>query len=639
MTRTLPPERHQAAGSPTSRLFPVRLLAAGALALGGAGLSGCLSPSPQKLTPAYGEEQRYLGGRPPQVGLALSGGGTRSASFCIGILKGLHQQGVLEQVDAISSVSGGSYASYWFYSQSYHAYCLREEMGIREDVGSDTRRPCRPDDLFVSDFEFRPDPNFPDRTNLDSPDRYRFQRALAYSSRISDYRHEPTIFNTYVANPSVLFFNFCWQIVSMPIHWVTNGVFDWEVESGIFSPARSAYRHGLERSYGYVPTDPSLRRYLRDPCRLGKADGEADAPPTMAEFLAQARHDGCRIPYFIINTTGGNGYCFNRFGVVDGADTDADVPLRHKIYEFTPWSFGSSRFGYMPVKAELLPSMNSLSDVVSASGAAVDAQYAGVEVTGEEKGTDPALGMFFRVANLELGRQMDNPRVPGACNVLHKCLPFPLYSVHDWTYDHLAGQPLSVQLSDGGHSENLGVYSLVRRGFDKIIVVDAECDQESLFCSAMRLKRQLRELWSDCDFVLEQQHPLNVYNTPVSACVVKGKIKRARVECEAKEGETRVEEKVKDIDIVYVKLSLDRSLLREESGPLFGPGLTPRRYPDSIQSLARKDSAFPHNPTYDIFYNRDQFLAYRDLGCYIIMANSPVFRTLVGLPPATQDGK
>lgn len=635
MPRTLSPEN---ASSAQDRLAASgRRLALCSLVLGAAGLPGCLSPSPQKLTPDYGAEQHYLGDRPPQVGLALSGGGTRSASFCIGILKGLQQQGMLEQIDAISSVSGGSYASYWFYSQSYNAYRYRLEMGIRDQVGDDTRRPCRLDDLFTGDFEFRPDPDFPDRTNLDSPDRYRFQRALAYSSRISDYRHEPSLFNDYVANPSVLVINGCWQILSIPVHWLTNGVFDWEVESGVFSPARSAYRHGLERSYGYVPTDPSLKRYLREPCRLGKEDGEGEeAAPTMAEFLAQARRDGCRLPYFIINTTGGNGYCFNRFGVVNGSDPDADVPLRHKIYEFTPWSFGSSRFGYLPVKAESLGSMNSLSDVVSASGAAVDAQYGGVEVTGEEKGTDLFLGMFLRAANLELGRQMDNPRVPGACNVFHKCLPFPLYSAHDWSYDKLTGQPLSVQLSDGGHSENLGVYSLVRRGFDKIIVVDAECDQESLFCSAMRLKRHLRELWGDCELVFDQPHPINVYNTPVAASVIRGKIKRARVECEAKAGAGRVEEQVKDIDIVYIKLSLDRSLLREESGPLFAQDRTPRRYPDSVQALARKDSSFPHNPTYDIFYSRNQFLAYRDLGSYIIMANAPVFQALVTPLPAEQ---
>lgn len=49
-------------------------------------------------------------------GLALSGGGTRSAAFNIGVLKHLYDTGLLDEVDIISSVSGGGYASYWLFS-------------------------------------------------------------------------------------------------------------------------------------------------------------------------------------------------------------------------------------------------------------------------------------------------------------------------------------------------------------------------------------------------------------------------------------------------------------------------------------------------------------------------------------------
>jgi hypothetical protein len=43
------------------------------------------------------------------LGLALSGGGYRSAIFCYGILRGLQDIGVLNQVDYLSAVSGGSW--------------------------------------------------------------------------------------------------------------------------------------------------------------------------------------------------------------------------------------------------------------------------------------------------------------------------------------------------------------------------------------------------------------------------------------------------------------------------------------------------------------------------------------------------
>ena len=43
----------------------------------------------------------------PLVGLALSGGGVRSATFALGLLRGLAAQGLLRRVDYLSSVSGG----------------------------------------------------------------------------------------------------------------------------------------------------------------------------------------------------------------------------------------------------------------------------------------------------------------------------------------------------------------------------------------------------------------------------------------------------------------------------------------------------------------------------------------------------
>lgn len=50
-------------------------------------------------------------------GLALSGGGLRSAAFSIGAMKALYDLGLLDDIDVISSVSGGGYASYWLYSR------------------------------------------------------------------------------------------------------------------------------------------------------------------------------------------------------------------------------------------------------------------------------------------------------------------------------------------------------------------------------------------------------------------------------------------------------------------------------------------------------------------------------------------
>ena len=43
------------------------------------------------------------------VGLAFSGGGIRSASFCLGALQALNKANVLKNIDYLSTVSGGGY--------------------------------------------------------------------------------------------------------------------------------------------------------------------------------------------------------------------------------------------------------------------------------------------------------------------------------------------------------------------------------------------------------------------------------------------------------------------------------------------------------------------------------------------------
>ena len=46
-----------------------------------------------------------------KIGLGLSGGGYRAAAYHIGTLRALNRLGILDKVDVISAVSGGSQAS------------------------------------------------------------------------------------------------------------------------------------------------------------------------------------------------------------------------------------------------------------------------------------------------------------------------------------------------------------------------------------------------------------------------------------------------------------------------------------------------------------------------------------------------
>ncbi len=93
------------------------------------GLMGCSSPPTNSNTVYIPEEQgpsrnfslalepveaRHQVGN--EWGVALSGGGIRSALFNLGLLKWMYDSRFLDRIDIISSVSGGGYTAYWLYA-------------------------------------------------------------------------------------------------------------------------------------------------------------------------------------------------------------------------------------------------------------------------------------------------------------------------------------------------------------------------------------------------------------------------------------------------------------------------------------------------------------------------------------------
>jgi hypothetical protein len=73
------------------------------------------------------------------VGLALSGGGIRSATFNLGLLQGLANQGLLRLIDYVSAVSGGGYIGGWL------AACVARGGGLKKfEKQLQTGTPPRP---------------------------------------------------------------------------------------------------------------------------------------------------------------------------------------------------------------------------------------------------------------------------------------------------------------------------------------------------------------------------------------------------------------------------------------------------------------------------------------------------------------
>ncbi len=69
------------------------------------------------------------------IGLAFSGGGIRSATFNLGILEALKENGLLRLVDYLSTVSGGGYIGGWLVANAKRrGYWVRREADWRESI-------------------------------------------------------------------------------------------------------------------------------------------------------------------------------------------------------------------------------------------------------------------------------------------------------------------------------------------------------------------------------------------------------------------------------------------------------------------------------------------------------------------------
>src|SRR5947209_1771584 len=79
------------------------------------------------------------------VGLCVSGGGIRSATFALGVLQQLAERGLLSRLDYLSTVSGGGYIGSWLIAWIQRANRAVVEKNIQETENplSEQSRPVR----------------------------------------------------------------------------------------------------------------------------------------------------------------------------------------------------------------------------------------------------------------------------------------------------------------------------------------------------------------------------------------------------------------------------------------------------------------------------------------------------------------
>lgn len=534
------------------------------------------------------------------IAISLSGGGTRSASFSIGALAGLYDSGVLQHTDVISTVSGGGYAGYFLFNSLYYS----QKVPKASKYGySDLFRDCIPSFPAYEKFLNKSYSSIGSKCNnfLDERknDKFRFQYHLAQNADIL-YIHD---YNLLEFGGKVLS-----DIPTLPLHHISNSLFDWGVN---FSSIRKFYQNGLERTYGLIP--------------LAKADAEntsniyenSQSLPFIKNFktreltfsqlhdftlnnwescsIEKRDNDQCtRIPLWIINATAGVSTSIYEW-------TEGRPPMNKSVFEMTPLGYGSDEYGYSNSPLEQI----TIPQAVAISGAAVDAQQKST------KGVGTALtSVGLHLANLNLGYTINNYNPERANIYFHKILPWPLYYLHGFSRNK---DSVDIYLSDGGHSENLGAYSLIIRGIKNVIIIDAEHDHNGKFEALHILRKALLNqhgLTLNMDD-LDIDKEFTPFNS--SKSIFQGKVTGFRP--------GYISDKIENnfVKIFYVKSSINPEKMSSTCDS------DSSMYPCTVYSfylnnnLAKNKNLFPHHSTAltAVKSSPSIYYAYRDLAKYI----------------------
>lgn len=517
--------------------------------------------------------------KPPQRCLALSGGGLRSATFNLGILKGLHAAGQLQSVDAASSVSGGGYILSWYVAQKYHAWKKSPQGATIGDA-----------DLF----------------RLDGP----YHEYLRKHSDFYSAAHG--------AMPLALAL-----FPGVPLNLLANGVFGLHMNTSMLY---NDYAARVRQVFHTDPLNPD------DPAGIDIAD----LGRFMRETNAKDRR-AMRPPLFVINTS----------ALLDEAAGPQAGLLQNTVFEFSPFQYGSAALGRWRYQAEqqnenalAVQRRWDLHELVALSGAALDFnQFV----------AHPSSRQLATVANLDLGRYIPNPRLARTAGQVAQWVT-PITHIFGRRHYGRDADGTHIYLTDGGHTENLGAFSLVRRLCREIVIVDAEEDPRYAYGAYFKLKQALaREMSVDlkidaieerrqrvCDGLIEcperddasPPHEQWAWRETGRQPVTSGLIKDlpycppGSADCNNLPTEVRVHY----VKLAYVPLPLESAAVLPTDEPLA------QQLERDFQRVHAQTAAcfaaappsgckapFPQVPTTVQSFAPDHFDAYRNLGCRIAL--------------------
>ena len=203
--------------------------------------------------------------------------------------------------------------------------------------------------------------------------------------------------------------------------------------------------------------------------------------------------------------------------------------------------------------------------------------------------------LLLTLFNARLGSWLGNPRYDARFN--HSCpqdrvMPMALHEAFGFT--DASGD--YVNLSDGGHFENLGLYELVRRGCSYVLVIDAGCDENYAFEDLGNAVRKIRvDLGISVTF---RGFHVGPDQPSASGGAVSGSGRYVAI------GEiqySRRDPSLEDGKLLYVK-----------------PAIFAHDEPIDVRNYGRTNPKYPHEPTTDQWFSESQFESYRALGEHIV---------------------
>lgn len=309
----------------------------------------------------------------------------------------------------------------------------------------------------------------------------------------------------------------------------------------------------------------SPHRYYRN--RLAETylirEEDTDGGPPAPQPLSKLRSENPAAPYHLINAA--VNLPGSRESELRGRNAD--------FFLFSQHFCGSPLLGYCKTRdLERRDLHLDLATAMAISGAAASSHMGTVTIKG--------LSFWLALLNVRLAYWLPNPKRLADLPEKTAGRPFALW----WEMFGLMGEnDRFVNLSDGGHIENLGIYELMRRRCKFIIAIDGEADPHMRFPSLMKLIR-----FAQIDFGIRMD--INLGDLQKNA-----------------DGYSKAHFVLGTIDygddlegyLLYIKSSLTGNER------------------DYVLDYERTHPSFPHETTADQFFDEAQFEAYRALGNHI----------------------